>query len=40
MFVGVAVVGGELVIGGVVIVVVVVDIVSCSAAQGWCQMHM
>lgn len=39
MFVGVAVVGGELVIGGVVIVVIVVDFVSCSAAQGWCRKH-
>ena len=37
--VGVAVGGGELVIGVVVLVVIVVDIVSFSSAQGWCQMY-
>ena len=35
----VAVGGGERVIGVVVLVVVIVDIVSFSLAEGWCQMH-
>jgi hypothetical protein len=36
---GVAVGGGECVIGVVVLVVVVVDIVGFSSAEGWCRMH-
>jgi hypothetical protein len=37
--VGVAVGGGELVIGVVVLVISIVDIVSFSSAQGWCWMY-